>query len=557
MQFIRSILFPAEGRVAWRKRLPWLIVGAGLVVMLLAIPPIWEYTNSPSFCGTTCHTMPPQFATYLVSPHARVSCVDCHIGRDLMIVQATRKVGHLRLVAATALDTYELPIMVSDMRPARETCEQCHFPEKFSDDSLQVMNTFASDRNNTRYDLYLLMHTGGGSERQGLAKGIHWHTESKITFIATDKMEQDIPWVRVENPDGTITEYNAINSPVDTQHLDKYKTHDVDCITCHNRVAHEIQSASTLVDHALNTGDIASDIPFIRARAVELLSQDVSESTDAARQSFNTLDQYYRDNYPDFYAKGKAEIQTAIKVLNDLYDESNFPDQKLNSDTHPNNAGHKNSAGCFRCHDGQHFSPEGKVIRLECNLCHSIPLVVKTGTIEPLLRVATGIEPSTHLDPSWITRHHDVYDGTCANCHTTTNPGGTDNSSFCSNSACHANKWRYAGFDAPGLATMLGIYQYVPEPVLENFDGEPTYKVLQPLFLQACGGCHGPVPTKGLRLTDFASAMKGSENGAVIVPGSLDKSKVIQVLTDGHFATLTTHQMDLLKQWITKGAPEE
>ena len=165
MQFIRSILFPAEGWVAWRKRLPWLIVGAGLIVMLLAIPPIWEYTNSPSFCGTTCHTMPPQFATYLVSPHARVSCVDCHIGRDLMIVQATRKVGHLRLVAATALDTYELPIMVSDMRPARETCEQCHFPEKFSDDSLQVMNTFASDRNNTRYDLYLLMHTGGGSER--------------------------------------------------------------------------------------------------------------------------------------------------------------------------------------------------------------------------------------------------------------------------------------------------------------------------------------------------------------------------------------------------------
>ncbi|MBZ0290708.1 MAG: hypothetical protein K8I30_23990, partial [Anaerolineae bacterium] len=139
--------------------------------------------------------------------------------------------------------------------------------------------------------------------------------------------------------------------------------------------------------------------------------------------------------------------------------------------------------------------------------------------------------------------------------HTTTNPGGTDNTSFCSNSGCHGVNWRYAGFDAPGLATILGIYQYKPEPLLEDFTGEPTYQVLQPLFVQACGGCHGPVPTKGLRLTDFASTMEGGEGGAIIVPGSPDQSRILKVLLDGHFASLTNHQMELLMQWIVNGAP--
>ncbi len=555
MRFINRIFFPS-GVVNWRSRLPWIVGGLGVIIILLAIPPAWEYSNSPAFCGTTCHTMPPEYSTYQVSPHARVLCVDCHIGRDLLIVQATRKVGHLRLVAATILDNYELPIMVSDMRPARETCEQCHFPEKFSDDSLRVINMFSNDRNNTPYDIYLLMHTGGGSQRQGLAKGIHWHTESKVSFIATDKSEQEIPWVRVENPDGTVQEYNAINSPIDTQNLGQYKIQEMDCITCHNRVAHDIESPETAVDNALYQGDISVSIPFIRARAVELLTAVTNETADEAKQSFASLDQYYRDNYSDFYSQGKEDVQKTIDLLDYLYKESNYPEQDLTWATHPNNVGHLNSPGCFRCHDGQHFSSDGQVIRMECNLCHSIPLVSKAGEIEPLLRVATGIEPSTHLDPSWISRHHNAFDATCSNCHTTSNPGGTDNSSFCSNSGCHGINWRYAGFDAPGLSTLLGIYQYTPEPLLEDFTGDPTYKVLQPMFVQVCGGCHGPVPTKGLRLTDYASALKGSENGAVIVPGSPDQSRIIAVLSEGHFASLTNHQMELLTQWISNGAPE-
>ena len=551
----RRRLFRFRNRGLWISFLSLVLVGLILVITLVTVPPVWEYTNSPAFCGTTCHTMPPEYSTYLVSPHARTLCVDCHIGRDLLIVQAARKAGHMRLLADTVLQNYELPIRTSEMRPARETCEMCHFPEKFSDDSLRVIHSFDNNRTNDPYSIYLLMHTGGGSQREGLGRGIHWHVENRITYIALDKEEQEIPWVRVETSDGQTVDYNAVNSPVDTENLGQYEMHEMDCITCHNRISHLVKTPTRAVDQALFQGDISSDIPFIRTRAVELLSATYGSVADA-EQAFASLDEYYRDNYAEFYAEGQQQVLDAIALLEVLYQDSNYPDQNLNWSTHPNNIGHRDSPGCFRCHDGQHFSTDGQVVRLECNLCHSIPQVVRPGELEPVLPITTGIEPVSHLDSTWISRHHTVFDATCANCHTTSNPGGVDDQSFCSNSGCHGVNWRYAGFDAPGIATMLGIYQVEPVPLLEEFDGNPTYEILQPFFTQECGGCHGPVPSKGLRLTDYASLMAGSESGPVVVPGAPEESSMLEVLAQGHFARPTDHQIDLLTTWIANGAPE-
>ena len=556
MNFLRRIFSPLFRRL--RKRRGQTLIAIGVFLLLIAlfvIPPTWEYTNSASFCGTTCHTMPPEYTTYQVSPHARVPCVDCHIGRDLIAVQASRKVGHSRLLVATVLDNFEYPIRTHTMRPARDTCEECHFPEKFSDDSLRVINHFEDNRTNDPYDIYLLMHTGGGSAREGLGRGIHWHVENVVNYIAMDIYEQDIPWVRVEAADGTITEFNRIDSPIDSENIDDYDILEMDCITCHNRISHNIDVPDRAVDAALARGDISTDIPFIRRRTVELLA-DVYPSFEAADASFETLDAYYRDNYADFYAESAGDVQEAINVLKDLYAESNFPDQLLNWKTHPNNIGHRDWPGCFRCHDGEHISDQGEVIRLECNLCHSIPQTVRPGDIEPMLPLATGLEPASHLESTWIAEHHNVFDATCTNCHTTSNPGGIDNSSFCSNSGCHANEWKFAGFDAPGLATVLGYYHEEPEPLLDDFTGEPTYAILQPLFLQECGACHGPVPSKGLRVTDYESLLMGSESGPVIAPGSSAESVIIATLEDGHFTQLTDHQLELLTMWIDNGAPE-
>ncbi len=535
--------------------LPLGLVLLGIGIFMVVAPPAWEYSNSAAFCGTTCHTMPPEYSTYLVSPHSRVPCVDCHIGRDLILVQFFRKAGHMRLIVDTVLENYHLPIRSAEMRPARETCEMCHAPDKFSDDSLQVINTFENNRTNDPYSIYLLMHTGGGSEREGLGRGIHWHIENPISYIALDPEQQEIPWVRVETAEGETIEYNAINSPIDTNNLEQYEIREMDCITCHNRIAHQVEPPNRAIDDALRAGGLSRDIPFIRVRAIELLSGTYA-STDDAVKAFESLDAYYKDNYPDFYAEGQGQVREAIDLLSTLYREANYPEQLLSWDTHPNNVGHSDAPGCFRCHDGEHISDAGEAIRLECNLCHTIPAVVRPGDIEPSLRLATGVEPETHLDSTWISRHHAAFDASCSNCHTTSNPGGIDDQSFCSNSACHGSSWEYAGFNAPGLASILGIYQVRAEPLLEDFKGDPTYTILQPLFNQECGACHGTTPTNGLRLTDYASVMAGSINGEVVIAGAPDESRLMDVLRGGHFAPLTDHQLDLLAQWIADGLPE-
>ena len=557
MSWLRNLFFPPPESSSARKLvLPVVVVGGVFALVLLALPPAWEFTNSPQFCGTTCHTMPPNFATYLASPHSRVPCVDCHIGRDLLLVQAVRKSAHMRLILDTLSGNYEYPIHTSEMRPARETCELCHSPEKFSDDSLRVINNFDNNRANDPYDVYLLMHTGGGSQREGLGRGIHWHIENEVSYIATDEIQQEIPWVRVRTAEGEESVYTAINSPVNTSNLEQYTMHEMDCMTCHNRISHFIDSPHDAVDSALHHNDLSRDIPFIRTRAIELLTTDYP-TTEAAQAAFASLDNYYSENYPDFYVEGEGQVQGAIELLSHLYGEITYPEQKLDWRTHPDNIGHRDWPGCFRCHDGQHFSDSGEVIRLECNLCHSIPQVVRPGDIEPTIPISTGIEPTSHLDSTWIARHHNALDASCANCHTTSDAGGTSDTSFCSNSGCHGVKWEYAGFDAPGLATMLGIYHVEPEPLLVDFEGVPTYQILQPLFTQQCGACHGPNPSKGLRLTDYESLMAGGESGLVVVPGAPDESKMLQALESGHFARLADHQMALLRQWIADGAPAE
>ncbi|MGZ9224466.1 MAG: cytochrome c3 family protein, partial [Anaerolineales bacterium] len=172
---LRKFFFPPPGSPRWIMVFPYAVLGILTLSLLVGGAYAWDYTNSPSFCGTTCHTMPPEYAAYQVSPHARIACVDCHIGREFIGNQIFRKAGDVRHIIATTFQTYEFPIRIKNMRPAREICEKCHSPEKFSDDSLRVAQHFNNDKNNTPYSIYLVLKTGGGAKREGLGRGIHWH----------------------------------------------------------------------------------------------------------------------------------------------------------------------------------------------------------------------------------------------------------------------------------------------------------------------------------------------------------------------------------------------
>lgn len=186
LETLRRLFFPPADSSRWLRILPYGVLGILTIVVMVSSAYAWEYTNSPEFCGTACHTMPPEFTSYLTSPHARIDCVDCHIGKGFLATRLTRKIGDAKHIISLAFQDYEFPIRADELRPARETCELCHFPEKFSDDSLREIRSYQNDQDNTPFSIYLTLKTGGGSKRQGLGKGIHWHIENQISYLPTD-----------------------------------------------------------------------------------------------------------------------------------------------------------------------------------------------------------------------------------------------------------------------------------------------------------------------------------------------------------------------------------
>jgi nitrate/TMAO reductase-like tetraheme cytochrome c subunit len=560
LERLKRFFFPPADATRWARVLPYLVLGWLTLMVLTAGAYAWDYTNSPTFCGETCHTMPPEYTAYLTSPHARIDCVDCHIGKGFIATRVTRKAGDVRHVLATAFRAYEFPIHVKSLRPARETCEKCHYPLKFSDDSLRELKRFSDDRNNTPFSIYLVLKTGGGSKRFGLGRGIHWHVENKVYFLATDPEEQNIPYVRVVEDDGSITEYIDVEAPIDPASINPADLKEMDCITCHNRITHLVSTPRDTVDQLMARGLISPDIPDIHRKAVEVYSQ-IYETTEMGLLAISGLSNYYKAYYPDYYAANKDKIDQAIAALQEAYRNSVYPEQKSDWTTHPSNVGHQNSPGCFRCHDGKHLNNQNEAIRLECNVCHSIPVVSTPQNFVSRIEISRGPEPQSHRNPNWISMHHQVFDETCANCHTTDNPGGTDNSSFCSNSACHGSVWQYAGFDAPKLRQIiLSQLPPTPTPIPVPSGGPLTFEAtIGPLFAARCGNCHVKTSVNGLNLGSYAEAMKGGQSGPAILPGDPENSLLIQKQSaqQPHFGQFTPEELELVRQWIALGAPQK
>ncbi|MFN8598410.1 MAG: NapC/NirT family cytochrome c [Anaerolineae bacterium] len=574
-QAIRRFFVPPSTAHLWRKLLPWATLAAVVVVVFSGGSAAWEYTNSPQFCGTTCHTMPPEYTAYQVSPHARILCVECHIGRDFMGGGfVLRKAGDVKHVFATVFTTYKYPIMAEDMRPARETCERCHSPDKFASDSLKEIKRFGTDVNNTPTSIFLTLKTGGGNKRQGLGKGIHWHIQSKVYYLATDELDQDIPFVRVMNDDGTSTDYYDVNTNFDTTKIDTSKLKEMDCMTCHNRITHLIMPPTDAIDQLMATNIISPKIPEIRLKAAEVLSQTYP-STQVALDNIATLKGFYQTTYPEFYAANSAQIDGVISTLQDTYKQSFFPDQKDDWATHPNNVGHRFSPGCFRCHDGQHFNNQQQAIPMECNLCHNVPVVVGPDKFVANIEISRGPEPQTHLNSNWMAMHYKAFNPACATCHTTQNAGGKDNSSFCSNSGCHGNTWTYANLDAPALQTVIQsqipptptpmptpVATATPQPTPGAAAPVATDKLtyndtVQAIFTARCGACHNETAMADLNLLTYAAAMKGGKDGAVIVPNDPAASLLIKIQSAPHFGQLNLTELQQVTDWIKAGALEK
>jgi nitrate/TMAO reductase-like tetraheme cytochrome c subunit len=553
---ISRFVSPDRSAPWWVRAMPYAtLVFAGLVVFIFA-GAAWEITNSNLFCGSVCHTMPPEFISYQHSPHASVKCVECHIGRATIATQFTRKAHDISHVITYLGADYEMPIYIKSLRPAADVCERCHTPEKFSPDSLRQIDHFDAAANNDQSTTYLSFKTGGGTHREGRGKGIHWHIENQIEYISTDdeNLQQEIPWVRVTHADTGETETfvdSEANLPEDFAETNQDKIKPMDCVTCHNRIAHKFKSPAEAIDDLMSRGEISAKIPYFKQNAVEVMERQYP-TMDQAVNAINGLKNYYLANWSDYYQNNQAEVDSAVDKAAAIYPEIVFPTMDASWTSHPDNIGHKDWPGCFRCHDGKHLNEQQESIRVECNLCHSIPQKAPADGSTPYLPITEAFEPESHIDSNWIARHRFEFDNSCQGCHDVSNPGGSDDSSFCANSACHATEWKFAGFDAPNI---VDLSNQLPEALPRYPESPLTWNdLVGPILGARCSACHGG--TAGLYLDSYAGAMAGGNLGPAIIPGNAEDSLLVQLQRQGHPNSLPPEELDWIIQWINAGAPE-
>ncbi len=323
--------------------------------------------STTAFCGTTCHTvMQPEYTAYQRSPHARVDCVDCHIGPGANWFVKSKISGAWQLVSVT-FDLYPRPIEtpVHDLRPARDTCEQCHWPEKFVGEKLRIITHFDEDEANTELKTVQLLKVGGLQGRK--SKGIHWHVDldNEIRYLSDDKREK-IYDVELSLADGTQKLFKSGEAPEDAV----WRT--MDCVDCHNRPTHVYRQPGEEVDLALHEGSMDRSLPYIRREGAKALRVEYDSHDEARSGIAAEIDAFYQTEYPEVHASQAAAIQTSAAQLGEIYASNVFPAMKVSWDTYPNHIGHENSPGCFRCHDRRHRTEKREAISKDCEICHMI-----------------------------------------------------------------------------------------------------------------------------------------------------------------------------------------
>jgi nitrate/TMAO reductase-like tetraheme cytochrome c subunit len=376
----------------------------------------YEFTESVAFCGQLCHTvMSPEYTAYQLSPHARVACAECHVGAGATWFVKSKLSGS-RQVFAAIFNTFPRPIPtpVHNLRPAQETCEQCHWPKKFYGGQLKVFTHYANDEKNTMRQVRMIIKTGGGDPATGAPEGIHWHMNigNRIEYVSADEKHQIIPYIHVEDLQGRVTDYYAKDSKVSKDQLTKSPRHRMDCVDCHNRPTHIYVPPDQSVDQSLLARRLDASLPFMKQEAVTVLSATYPTTSAALQGIAKGMDDFYESKYPEVAKNKQLEIRNAVTEVQQIFQRTTFPEMKLNWQTHPNNLGHYYYNGCFRCHDGQHVSADGRVIGRDCNQCHT------------LMSQAEGAS-SMAVSESQSFKHPvdlgDLTQVSCADCHT----GGT------------------------------------------------------------------------------------------------------------------------------------
>ncbi|MGD2081631.1 MAG: NapC/NirT family cytochrome c [Chromatiales bacterium] len=351
----------------------WLLILTGatmvnVVILAAAAYKGVEVMESVEFCGLACHSvMEPEHTAYQRSAHSRVSCAECHIGPGADWFVKSKLDGTWQVIAV-AFDLYPRPIPtpLHDLRPARETCEQCHWPNKFIGDKLSVRTHYADDEDNTELTTALLLKVGGAEG--GRAHGIHWHVDPGVQIrYRSDPSREEIYEVEFTNGAGETRVFSDRGAP---EQGGEWRT--MDCVDCHNRPSHKYFSPDHEVDRALRDGRIDRSLPFIKREAVRIINAKFPSHEEARTAISAQLESYYAENHPEVAAAEADAIESAAEALGDLYSLNVFPNMKVWWNTYPEHIGHQQSAGCFRCHSRGMRTADRESISKDCDLCHTI-----------------------------------------------------------------------------------------------------------------------------------------------------------------------------------------
>mgnify|MGYP000165083672 CR=1 FL=1 len=385
-----------------RRLLAFSAAGGAVFLLLSAFGSYqtYHFTESTQFCGQACHTvMKPEYVTYQQGSHARVGCTECHIGPGATWFVRSKLSGSYQ-VYATLANKYPRPIPtpVANLRPAQETCEQCHWPKKFVGNLDRTYNYYLAEESNTFYALRMLLRVGGADPANGPVGGIHWHMNvaNKVEYIASDASRLKIPWVRMTDPQGVVTEFR---SPGFTNDPSAYEIRRMDCMDCHNRPAHVYKTPNDAVNLAMALGQIDPALPWVKTNAVFILSEHYSSEDEALKKIATFLEAKY---------PGQSTVKETIAAVQRIYQNNFFPEMKASWKAYPNHLGHKDWPGCFRCHDDKHKSADGKkaIKGGECNICH---IILAQGSGEKLLQLNAQGQKFDHPGGD--------YDLNCSECH--------------------------------------------------------------------------------------------------------------------------------------------
>jgi nitrate/TMAO reductase-like tetraheme cytochrome c subunit len=392
------------------------VIGSVIFIMLTALGSyeVFHYTESNEFCGTTCHAvMEPEYVTYHNSAHARVRCVECHVGSGANWYVKSKLSGLYQVYSVIA-KAYSQPIEtpIHNLRPAQETCEKCHWPQQFYDPKFVTKKHYLSDEENTEWNIQLLMKIGPQHRALGLAEGIHWHInpDVQIEYTTASWKRDTIVEVKYTNTNtGEIRIYTDSEGP-EISETAKKETINMDCLSCHNRPSHDYLSPSHFVDNDITSGKISQSIPEIKSIAMGILIREFPDTDSAMRYISTRINNYYSKNYEEFYNENTALIENAIVAIQEGYNNNIFPYMKANWSVYPNYLGHVESMGCYRCHNNSFKSNDGHIITKDCTLCHAIKAQGPKGDME-----------YAHADSSLVFNHpfdmNDWEEMSCFDCH--------------------------------------------------------------------------------------------------------------------------------------------